>query len=94
MKDLLLTDRTIWDLVQLESKCQVIKWGIQDRTPFEWMTYITEEIGELAEAISEHEYRGGRADRIAREAIQAATLCLKVAEMYLHLGERRGSGGV
>jgi len=96
MKDLLLTDRAMWDLVQMESQRQVMKWGIQDRTPFEWMTYITEEVGELAEAISEHAYRGGRADCVTREAIQTATLCLKVAEMYLNIERHsaRGSGGV
>lgn len=94
MKDLLLTDRAMWDLVQIECQQQVIKWGIQDRTPFEWLTYITEEVGELAEAIQEHEYHAGSADTVAKEAIQAATLCLKLAEMYLHIEGERGSGGV
>ncbi|MHB8123770.1 MAG: nucleoside triphosphate pyrophosphohydrolase family protein [Desulfuromonadaceae bacterium] len=59
------------------------------------MTYLTEEIGELAEAISEYEYqRGGRRDHVAREAIQAAVLCLKLAEMYLNIEASRGSDGV
>lgn len=94
MKDLLLTDRAMWDLVQLESQCQAHKWGIQDRTAFEWMTYITEEVGELAQAVSEHAYRGGRASTAAKEAIQAATLCLKLAEMYINIEAERGSSGI
>jgi NTP pyrophosphatase (non-canonical NTP hydrolase) len=94
MKDLLLTDRAIRDLVQFESQHQVMKWGIQDRSPFEWMTYIAEEIGEMAQAIQDHEYHDGRADHVAKEAIQAATLCLKMAEMFLNIEGRSGSGGV
>lgn len=46
-----------------------------------WLTYTTEELGELAEAISEHIYRDGNREHIIKEAIQTATLCLKIAEM-------------
>jgi len=65
-----------------ESIRQIDKWGIQEHTPFEWMTYITEEVGELAQAISEYEYRDGPRNNIVQEAVQVATLALKVAEMY------------
>ena len=71
-------------MVLQESKEQLEKWGIQDKSPFEWLTYTTEELGELAKAISEHHYRGGLATAVVKEAIQTATLCLKIAEMYLH----------
>lgn len=85
MKDLLLKkDYELFDMVSSENIRQRKKWGVQDRTPFEWLTYITEEVGELAEAISEHEYRRGQPSSVVKEAIQAATLCLKVAEMYLN----------
>lgn len=57
------------------------KWGIQVRTPFEWLAYLVEEVGELAEAISEAHYRGGAIEKIALEAIQASTLALKIAKM-------------
>ncbi len=69
-------------MIQEENIKQVGKWGIQNRTAFEWMTYITEEIGELAEAITEFEYRNGKIDNIITEAIHSATLCLKIAEMF------------
>jgi len=83
MKDKsLVTASFLFELVKVESRCQIKKWGIQDRSSFEWMTYLTEEIGELAQAISEYEYRGGSVDDVIREAVQAATLCLKIAEMY------------
>ena len=84
MRDCLLKDKRVIDLVIAENKRQVDKWGIQDRTPFEWLTYTTEELGELACAISEHHSRGGSSQDVVKEAIQTATLALKIAEMYLN----------
>lgn len=72
---------SLTDAVFEEGKRQVRKWGIQTRTPFEWMCYLTEEVGELAKAISEYAYREGTTERIRKEAIQVATLALKIAEM-------------
>ena len=69
-------------MVSIENGRQLDKWGIQTRTPFEWMTYITEEVGELAKAVSEEYYRDGKLNHIIDEAIQLATLSLKLAEMY------------
>ncbi len=73
-----------WILGQImeENAKQVEKWGIQERTAFEWLAYTTEELGELAKAISEHEYREGSKEKVISEAIQVATLALKIAEMY------------
>ena len=81
------TDKQFKNLVKLsmalrkESDHQIIKWGIQTHTLFEWLNYTLEELGELAKAISEHEYRSGTKKEIYDEAIQTATLCLKIAEM-------------
>jgi NTP pyrophosphatase (non-canonical NTP hydrolase) len=70
------------NLVMLENLRQREKWGVQERTPFEWLAYLTEEVGELAKAISEKNYRDGCIANIIDEAIQVATLSLKIAEMY------------
>lgn len=76
-------------LLQAENARQLKKWGVQTRTEFEWLAYITEELGELSKAISENTYRDGFVKPIINEAIQVATLSLKVAEMYLcTLGRR------
>lgn len=69
-------------LINDENDRQLHKWGVQTRSGFEWLTYAAEEAGELAEAISEHEYRGGSREKVIKEAIQLATLAIKIAEIY------------
>jgi hypothetical protein len=64
-----------------ESIAQIKQWGIQTHSPFEWLTYAAEELGELAKAISEHVYRQAPASDVSKEAIQLATLALKIAKM-------------
>ena len=68
--------------IQCENDNQIAKWGIQSHTAFEWLTYTTEELGEVAKAISEYEYRDGTKEQVVKEAIQVATLALKIAEMF------------
>ncbi len=68
--------------VQNENMSQLRKWGIQIHSAFEWLTYVTEEVGELSKAISENEYRYGGKEDVVKEAIQVATLALKIAEMF------------
>lgn len=73
-------------LIDREDKAQRNKWGVQTHSMFEWLTYTTEELGELAQAISEFEYRNGSADDVIKEATQVATLCLKIATMIKKKG--------
>lgn len=83
LRDLeLVNSKEIFSNVIVESHRQVRKWGVQNVTPAEWMLYLTEEVGELAEAIAEREYRTGTSGAVYKEAIQVATLALKLAEMY------------
>jgi NTP pyrophosphatase (non-canonical NTP hydrolase) len=68
-----------------ENLRQVAKWGYQDVSPYEWLCYLTEEVGELAQAInkvySEHDKLGVDKMDIYKEAIQVATLAMKIANM-------------
>ncbi len=82
MKDLGLTTPGLIALLREENDRQIAKWGIQDRDSFEWLGFALEELGETSDAISEHRWRGGKSDHVIKEAIQVATLCLKIAEMY------------
>jgi NTP pyrophosphatase (non-canonical NTP hydrolase) len=58
-KDIGMDREWVANLIIAEHKERVKKWGYQEHTTFEWLTYIMEELGELAEAISEYEYRDG-----------------------------------
>jgi hypothetical protein len=69
--------------MRAENVRQLDKWGVQTRTPAEWILYLGEEYGELCQAVSEAEYRGGPWSAVLKEAIQTATLALKIAEMYM-----------
>ena len=75
-------DNWIIKKVQDENRNQLNKWGVQTHTSFEWLTYTTEELGSLAKAIGEYEYRDGTREKVVSEAIQVATLALKIAEMF------------
>ena len=79
---LLRNEKWIIKKIINENIKQLNKWGIQTHSAFEWLTYVTEEVGELAKAISEYEYRDGTKEEIIKEAIQVATLSLKIAEMF------------
>jgi len=84
MKDLCLNTYTekIAPLVFRENHRQLEKWGVQDHLPAEWLMFTVEELGELAEAIGEWNYRNGLVEDVVKEAIQTATLSLKIAEMF------------
>ncbi len=68
------------DFIRIEDSCQLMKWGNQTFTPDRWMLILTEEIGELSKAVLEARYGGDLAD-VHCEAVQCATLCLKIAVM-------------
>ena len=73
--------RGLHSRIDRENVRQLEKWGVQEHTLPEWLMFLTEEVGELAEAIAEFEYRKGAADKIRDEAIEVVTLGLKIAEM-------------
>ena len=89
MKDLCLRGLTfLEDAVIHENSRQLYKWGIQDHLASEWVMFTVEELGELANAINEWNCRCGDAREVVKEAIQMATLTLKIAEMFQDLVER------
>ena len=85
MKDLCLATGKVMALIYRENVKQLEKWGIQDHEPVWWLAFATEELGELSEAIADFSFRGGLAESVVKEAIQTATLCLKIAEMFLEI---------
>lgn len=75
-----LSDRTL-DFIREEDIRQLEKWGEQTHTPAEWLMFMTEESGELAEAIAEWWFRDGTLEDVQKEAVQVATLAIKIAYM-------------
>ncbi len=68
------------DLIRTEDACQRIERGDQTHTPDRWMLILSEEMGELSKAVLEAHYDGDLED-VYCEAVQCATLCLKIAVM-------------
>ncbi len=87
MKDLCFRKIDLLGEIGDENLRQLDKGGIQDHEPFEWLGFATEELGETAKAIGEWSYRGGAARDVVKEAIQTATLMLKIAEMFIDISE-------
>ena len=72
-------------MVEAENRRQLEKWGTQTHQSYQWLCFLMEEVGEVAEAIAEADYREGDLNNIARELIQVATLALKMAEMSVQI---------
>jgi NTP pyrophosphatase (non-canonical NTP hydrolase) len=76
-------------LIANENKEQLLKWGVQEATLQEWMLWLTEEVGELSESVSGLIYNRKLQEKskwfIKHEAIQVATLAVKIAEMMLEV---------
>ena len=65
-----------------ENNRQLEKWGIQDHYGTEWLAILTEEVGELAKAILEHDRGLCTSKDVMKEAVQVSTVAIKIAEMY------------
>jgi len=89
MKELALSTGKVMPLVYRENLAQLEKWGVQDHSAFEWLAFTCEELGELSEAITEWHFRDGLPNDCVKEAIQVATLSLKIAEMFLELQDEQ-----
>lgn len=78
-------DGEAFEKVISERITQIAKWGDESRNhPFEWMSILGEEFGELCEAVNEtcfrngtHPERGGN-ENIIREAAQIAAVAITI----------------
>lgn len=81
MQDLCLSTNII-DLVHIENFKQLERRGVQNHDPFKWLSFAFEEAGETAQAINDWKFESGTPSAVVTEAIQCATLFLKIAEMF------------
>jgi NTP pyrophosphatase (non-canonical NTP hydrolase) len=83
----MLTTEDAMKLARDERDWQNDKWGFpQHNTPFAWVSILTEEVGELAEAMNNAHmgaYASNDDSDVVREAIQVAAVALAIIE---HLG--------
>ena len=78
-------DSEAFEKVISERMTQIAKWGDESSNhPFEWMSILGEEFGELCEAVNEtcfrngtHRERGGT-ENIIREAAQIAAVAITI----------------
>ena len=72
------------DKVIAERIRQNKKWGYpQKNTPFEWVSILTEEVGELAQATNDAfmgQIKSNQTDKIVHEAIQIAAVAIAIIE--------------
>lgn len=77
------------DKTVTERRHQIEKWGADtDNSPFEWMSILGEEFGELCEAINETFFRNpthpelGGYEKIIKEASQVAAVAVAIIESF------------
>jgi hypothetical protein len=75
-------------LVYFEHLKQIKKHGINRYYSYQWLSHLTKQVGQLADAVECSEYIHGapkiyRDTEVVKQAIEVATLALKIAEMYL-----------
>lgn len=69
------------------------KWGEQNHDPFTYLTVLSEEVGELAQAALHTRFGGHAADGLRTEAIHVAAVALAILEcldrgLWVWPGER------
>ena len=75
----------VLNLIRAERERQNKKWGEQNHDDYRWLAILTEEVGELAQAILHDEFGGSHAGTAKTELVHVAA----VAVQWLECMERR-----
>ena len=59
---------------------QDAKWGEQNHDPFAYLTILTEEVGEFAQAALHTRFGGPAAEGLREEAVHVAAVALAIVE--------------
>jgi NTP pyrophosphatase (non-canonical NTP hydrolase) len=76
----------VLNLVRMERLRQFYKWGIQHHSWPEWITILTEEVGEAAQAAVECYWNDGDIGQLREELIQVAAVACQIIEV---IGEEK-----
>jgi NTP pyrophosphatase (non-canonical NTP hydrolase) len=66
--------------VQRERERQDTKWGVQSHHPLEWLSVLSEEVGEVAEAVNEAHWHDADWEHYREELIQVAAVAVAAVE--------------
>jgi NTP pyrophosphatase (non-canonical NTP hydrolase) len=75
-----MIDKFVLDLILKERKRQDEKWGEQNHDDYKWLAILTEEIGELSQAILHTEFGGYANGNAPIELIQAVAVGIQWLE--------------
>ena len=67
----------VWGEVARERDRQDARWGEQNHDDYRWLAILTEEMGELAQAILHDEYGGKHAGTMREELVQVAAVAIQ-----------------
>lgn len=73
----------VLDKIREEREEQQAKWGIQYHDDFRWLAILTEEVGELAEAILHDEFGGKATGMSEKELIHVVAVGVQWLEHKL-----------
>ena len=77
--------KQVFDIIGVEREFQNKKWGEQNHDDYKWLAILTEEVGELAEAILHDEFDGHAKGHAYTELLHVAA----VAVQWLECMDRR-----
>lgn len=83
-QDVRSLDNAIIGQVVLEMARQNKLWGVQTHPPKDWLGYLVEEMGEVAQAINDHARKDVAYENYEEELVQvAAVACSALRALYL-----------
>lgn len=65
-----------WELINQERDRQNAKWGVQNHDDYRWLAILSEEVGELAEAMLHTEFGGPASGEEQTELVHVAAVAV------------------
>lgn len=87
-KQMFETMKAVFEKIRKERIRQHNKWGKQDHDNFIWLSILTEEVGELSEAVLHENFGGKKSDKVEKELIHVAAVATQWLEI-LHDNESK-----
>jgi NTP pyrophosphatase (non-canonical NTP hydrolase) len=73
--------------VIFERERQLKKWGEQNHPSYTWLAILSEEVGEMAQAMLHTEFGGYAKGKVKEEAIHVAAVALQLVECLIRVEE-------